>query len=287
MRRLSVNEFSTSRWSFFQDVVKYASLGFESIGLWRHKFNGVSSAEVADFLHEMRMTASSINWVGGFTGSDAFTRNDDAIKDAIEAIELAGAVGCQCVVLHSGSRNSHTRNHSMRLLTDAIDELIPVAEDRDVRLALEPMLPESHSDWTLFQELTGAIDLVTRYEPSQLGLVLDLFHVGLNKKIFARLDKLAPWLSLIQIADCRIESGVRMPTLLGHGDVPIEEWLFAIEDTGYRGPLEVELHGIASPGDEPVDYPELLESSRDYIVSKMARPHRSEAKRRSSRSSSS
>ncbi|HIQ20312.1 MAG TPA: sugar phosphate isomerase/epimerase, partial [Planctomycetes bacterium] len=39
MAQLSVNETTTFRWSFEEDVAHYAAAGIPSIGIWRHKLS--------------------------------------------------------------------------------------------------------------------------------------------------------------------------------------------------------------------------------------------------------
>ena len=50
MLQLSVSEFSTYRWSFFQDVIRYSSNGYSSIGVWRTKVEDYGLVEAIDLL---------------------------------------------------------------------------------------------------------------------------------------------------------------------------------------------------------------------------------------------
>lgn len=262
MRRLAASALSSIRWSFFQDVVRYSLIGFESIGLWRHKLAEYDRAEVADTLHEMKMSVSSVSWAGGFTGNDGLTFKE-AIDDAVEAIQLAGTVGSQCLILHPGSRNGHTKNHAQRLLISALDELIPVAADYDVRIAIEPVFPKTHREWTIFDDIRDAVNMVTCYAPAQLGLVFDLYHVGTDKRVFDSLSHLVPWVSLVQVADCAMDNGHPYRCEPGTGDVPINDRLFAFQQHGYRGPLEIEVHSTYAGRQ---DYYELLTRSHEYMA---------------------
>jgi len=70
LRDIAVNEFSTLRWNFQEDVVKYASQGINKIGVSRDKVSDFGVDAAADLLFEMKMSVSSVNWAGGFTGSD-------------------------------------------------------------------------------------------------------------------------------------------------------------------------------------------------------------------------
>jgi len=107
LRDISVNEFSTLRWNFQEDVVKYASQGINKIGISRDKVSDFGVEAAVDLLFEMKMAVSSVNWAGGFTGSDGRSFVD-SVEDAKEAIQFAGLVDADCLVLHSGGMNGHT-----------------------------------------------------------------------------------------------------------------------------------------------------------------------------------
>ena len=150
MQRLSIHQFTSFRWSFFQDVIKYSSLGFDSIGLWRSKVEDYGIEESAQLLFEMQMSVSSLSWAGGFTGSDGKSFKL-AVEDAIEAIYQAHLFGAGKLIVHPGGRNSHTESHAIRLLKTAVTELAPIANDLGVQLLLEPNCskPVSYTHLTL------------------------------------------------------------------------------------------------------------------------------------------
>ena len=132
--QIAVSEFSTPRWSFHQDVIKYASRGINKIGVSRRKVDDLGKAAAADLLFEMKMEVSSVNWAGGFTGSDGFSFVE-AIDDAIEAIVFASRINAECLLIYPGGRNGHTNRHASRLFENALDTLIPIAADYNIPLS--------------------------------------------------------------------------------------------------------------------------------------------------------
>ena len=139
MHQLSVSEFSSYRWSFFQDIIKCTSLGFGTVGLWREKVADFGFENAAELIDEMNISVSSLSWAGGFTGSDGRSHRE-AIEDAIDAVFQAHMVGADKLIVHAGGRNGHTEKHARRLLTQALDEITPLAGDLDITLLLEPIL---------------------------------------------------------------------------------------------------------------------------------------------------
>ena len=63
------------------------------------------------------------------------------MDDARQALQLAGAVGAECLVLVSGPRRGHIHSHARRLLVDAVKALAEDAAEQGVALALLPMSP--------------------------------------------------------------------------------------------------------------------------------------------------
>ena len=123
MHQLSVSEFSTYRWTFFQDVIKYSANGCSSIGVWRTKVEDYGLVEAVDLIHEMKLQVSSVNWAGGFTGSDGRSFIE-AIDDAVDAIRLTSSLQANCLVIHPGAPDSAytgSRQSDLGLCVEAID----------------------------------------------------------------------------------------------------------------------------------------------------------------------
>ena len=140
MARLSMNEMTTYRWSFDQDVAEYRAAGIAAIGVWRQKLSDYGEEKGIELLAETGLPVSNLLWAGGFTGSDGHSFRE-SISEAAEGIRLAAALKAGCLVVYSGGRAGHTHNHARRLLVDALRELAPLAEDLRVTLAIEPMHP--------------------------------------------------------------------------------------------------------------------------------------------------
>src|SRR5262249_40342112 len=105
MDRLAVSELTTFRWSFEEDVVNYRAADVMAIGVWRQKLADCGEERGAQLLKEAGFTVSSLQWAGGFTGSDGRSHKD-SIADARLAIQSAVTIGAKCLIVHSGSRGS-------------------------------------------------------------------------------------------------------------------------------------------------------------------------------------
>lgn len=244
MFQISISEFSTYRWSFFQDILQATKRGFDGVGVWRKKAEEADVDEAIDFLHEMEMPVSSVSWAGGFTGGDGRS-HVAAIDDAKDAIDFARQVQANCLIVHPGSLNNHTNRHATRLVATALDELVPFAVDNGVRLALEPRFGASAASWTFFRHFQQTLDLIRDYDPNHVGLVLDLYHVGQRNEIYNQLGGLRDRIALVQVADRQREPWAEDNRLCpGRGELPLGSWLNRLAEIGYRGFLELEIHGF-------------------------------------------
>ena len=71
MVTLAMNEMTTYRWSFEEDVEQYLAAGIGQMGVWRPKLADFGEIRGLDLLAESGLGVSSLHWTGGFTGSDS------------------------------------------------------------------------------------------------------------------------------------------------------------------------------------------------------------------------
>ncbi len=101
MALLSISETTTFRWSFEEDVTRYAAAGIPAIGVWRQKLSDFGEAKGIELLAESRLAVSHLFWAGGFTGSDGRSFRT-SVDDAADALRTAAALGTRTLVAHSG-----------------------------------------------------------------------------------------------------------------------------------------------------------------------------------------
>jgi sugar phosphate isomerase/epimerase len=255
MARLGISELTTFRWSFEEDLEHYAAVGVGAVGVWRQKLSDFGEEKGAELLADSGLAVSSLQWAGGFTGSDGRS-HAESLQDARLAVRLAAELQAECLIVHSGSRGVHTHNHSRRLFRQAIDKLLPLAEEVGVPLALEPMNGDCGHEWTFLSCLEEARTFVESYHSDHLRIALDTYYWAHDPRLKDHLAELAPRLALVQLGDARQPPGGepdRCP--LGEGSLPLREIISRLDAAGYRGFYEVELMGAEI---EASDYREVL-----------------------------
>jgi sugar phosphate isomerase/epimerase len=258
MAQLAISELTTLRWSFEEDAAQYRAAGASGIGVWRHKLADVGDAHGAAVLDEAGLAASSLQWAGGFTGSDGRSF-EESLADARQAIGTALALRAGCLIIHSGARGVHTYNHARRLLRLALDKLLPLAEERGVALAIEPMNADCSADFTFLNCLDETLDLINRYDSFALRLALDTYHWGHAPGLIELIPQIVPRLALVQLGDSRHPPrGEPNRCLLGDGAIPLGPIVQQLIASGYDGFFEVELMGEEI---EAADYRDVLARS--------------------------
>ncbi len=272
MTRISMNEMTTYRWSFAEDVLRYVEHEIPAIGVWRRKLSDYGEQRGIDLLLENKLTVSNLMWAGGFTGSDGRSFRE-SVTDAKEAIRLAAAMQAGCLVVYSGGRNGHTRKHASRLLREALDELVPLAADWEVTLAIEPMHPRCAGSWTYLTDWDATINLLDEVAAPNLKLVLDTYHLGFDPELPYRIAEQIERVAIVHLGDSRRPPvGEQNRCRLGEGELPLQAILTALLDAGYQGDFDIELLGEDV---EPNDYDELIDHSKQVVKSLIASASRS------------
>ena len=262
MPLLSMNELTTYRWTFDEDLLHYARAGFDGVGVWLRKLSDFGEEKGLELLSESGLIVSNVVWAGGFTGSDG-VRPEENLAATRRALALASEMRAGSLVLHTGGRNSHTQRHAERLFLSALDRLIPLAEAARVPLAIEPMHPACAQEWTLLTTLEDALSLVKQYDTPWLRLVYDTYHFPLAEPRWDLLRAMAPYTAIVHLGDYLTPHSCdqdRCP--LGEGEAPLIGLIDTFTQAGYDGFFDVELMGLSI---ETLDYQRLLDHSMRFF----------------------
>ncbi|HUP80689.1 MAG TPA: sugar phosphate isomerase/epimerase family protein [Pirellula sp.] len=255
---MSVSELSTFRWSLEEDVLRYKEHGYQAIGVWRPKLSDCGESKARELLVDQQMKVSSLNWAGGFTGSDGRSFRE-SIHDALDAIDAAAQLDADCLVILAGSRDGHTRNHAKRLLSQALKVLAEAAQGVGIQLAVEPMHVGCAHEFTFLTSVPDTLDVIAGIDRSNCGIVFDCYHMAQDDNAMDWLPSIVPFVRLVQLGDSKnAPIGEQNRCLLGDGRVPLAALVKTIESYGYDGFYEVELLGEDV---EHYDYNEILSPS--------------------------
>lgn len=263
--RFSVSQFTTYRWSMQESIDGFESSNVPAIGIWRAKLDDLELYETAALLRESNLGVSSLSYAGGFTGASGMSF-DEAQEDGLQAVNEARVLGADCLVVSTGPRGGHTRNHAMRIAAEGINIVANAAARADVKIALQPMSVEYADDWTFINTLDDALHLLDLCRHPNVGLSFGTMHLGCEQDIVDRIPEIADRVSLVRLGNRRhqAQQSDMSLRLMGKGIAPVDKLVAAFMDTDYSGFFEADVWSErtwrAKNYDEVLDY-----SARQYV----------------------
>jgi sugar phosphate isomerase/epimerase len=258
--RLSLNQRTTASWSLPEAVKGCVDAGLGAIGIWREQLAEVGLDEACRLVADSGLRVSSLCRGGFFTTADpAEAASAEAMNR--EAIEEAAALNAATVVLVPGGLPPGDRDleAARDRATKAIERLVPYAHELGVNLGIEPMNPIYAADRGVISTLAQALDIAERFDATDVGVVVDSFHVWWEPGVGDQLQRAGPRIVSYQIcdwitplpADTLLARG-----MMGDGHIDFPAFTQSVARAGYRGDIEVEIFNAelwAAPPAEVVD----------------------------------
>ncbi|WP_328686485.1 sugar phosphate isomerase/epimerase [Streptomyces sp. NBC_01261] len=222
-------------------------LGVPGVGLWREPVQSYGLEETAKLVRDAGLTVTTLCRGGFFTALDPAERAR-ALDDNRRAVDEAATLGTDTLVLVSGGLPAGSKDlHGAReRIADALGELGPYAEERGVRLAIEPLHPMFASDRCVVSTLSQALDLAERFPAQQVGVTVDTYHIWWDDRAPEQIARAGAGgrIHTFQLADWTTplpEGVLNGRGQIGDGAIDMREWKSYVEAAGYTGPIEVEL----------------------------------------------
>jgi len=242
--KLCVHTITTKPWSVEEAIDKYAEAGVGGITVWRQWLEGRKISEVGDQLRACDLEIVSL-CRGGFFPSATSQGLEDAIEDNRLAIREAAELGAPMIVLVCGAVPGQALDESRKQIADGIAAALPLAEDYNIRLAIEPLHPMYADDRSAINTMASANEVCDRLDHPLVGIAADVYHIwwdpdlaeqiritGEKNRLFAY--HVCDWMT--PTTDLLNDRG-----LMGEGCIPLEEIRAMVEKAGFTGFNEVEV----------------------------------------------
>lgn len=242
--KLCVHTITTKPWSVEEATDKYAEAGVGGITVWRQWLEGRKISEVGDQLRACDLEIVSL-CRGGFFPSATSQGLEDAIEDNRLAIREAAELGAPMIVLVCGAVPGQALDESRKQIADGIAATLPLAEDYNIRLAIEPLHPLYADDRSAINTMASANEVCDRLDHPLVGIAADVYHIwwdpdlaeqiritGEKNRLFAY--HVCDWMT--PTTDLLNDRG-----LMGEGCIPLEEIRAMVEKAGFTGFNEVEV----------------------------------------------
>ena len=247
LSRFSINQMTVKQLAMPELVDACLELGVPGVGLWREPVQSYGLEATAKLVRDAGLTVTTLCRGGFFTAIDPAERAR-ALDDNRRAVDEAAVLGTDTLVLVSGGLPAGSKDlHGAReRIADALGELGPYAEERGVRLAIEPLHPMFASDRCVVSTLTQALDLAERFPAQQVGVTVDTYHIWWDDRAPEQIARAGAGgrIHTFQLADWTTplpEGVLNGRGQIGDGAIDMREWLSYVEAAGYTGSIEVEL----------------------------------------------
>ncbi|MFJ2001559.1 sugar phosphate isomerase/epimerase family protein [Streptomyces chartreusis] len=228
-------------------VEECARLGIGNVGLWREPVQSYGLEATGKLVRDAGLTVTTL-CRGGFLTAIEPGERAKALDDNRLAVDEAAALGTDVLVLVSGGLPAGSRDlrGARERIADALGELGPYAEERGVKLAIEPLHPMYAADRCVVSTLAQALDLAERFPAHQVGVTVDTYHIWWDNTAPAQIARAGAGgrIHTFQLADWTtpLPEGVLTGRgQIGDGAIDMREWKGYVEAAGYDGAIEVEL----------------------------------------------
>jgi sugar phosphate isomerase/epimerase len=255
LSRCGISQFTTPTLDTAAAARVYADAGLGSIGLWLRKLeqpDRLSGFFIPDgkipeaVLQDARagvdasgLRVSHVVFAGFFVTDDEDLRRR-RVEYAAYAMDVAASVGAECLIIAPGRLDGRSVEWAHERAARSFADLYALRPESGVRLALEPVIT-AQSDYMC--SLDRALDLVERVDHPDLGVFPDNFHLWINSgwdsaPVLEQIERAGGRIFGVHVNDAVPGSDARY--VPGDGELPIPEFVAAIEATGYRGQYDVE-----------------------------------------------
>lgn len=242
LSRLSLNQATTQYWSLREAVDGCARAGIPAISVWRDKVAELGLQASARLVRDAGLSVSSVcrgGWFGATSGAERLARLDDNRR----ALDEAAALGTDTLVLVCGPAPDRDLVAARAWVEEALVRLLPDAEARGVRLAVEPLHPMFTADRSVVASLGQANDLVERLASPWVGLTVDAYHVWWDPRVYQEIERAAGSILGFHVSDWLVPTPDILlgRGMMGDGVIELRRLRVAVDEAGYDGPIECEI----------------------------------------------
>jgi sugar phosphate isomerase/epimerase len=241
-RLLSFNQATAERASLREVVESCARHEVPYVSLWRHKIAETGLDVAVKLVRDAGLKVSSVCRGGMFP---ALTAAERAVRidDNRRAIDEAATLGAEVLVLVCGAAPDRDLTAARMMVADGIAAIAPYAQERGVRLGIEPLHPAFAAERSVITTMREARLISEQFDSANVGVVVDVYHVWWDperaQEIAALGDRIAgyhvnDW--LVPVKNVLMNRG-----MMGDGVIELRRIRGEVERAGYRGPIEVEI----------------------------------------------
>jgi sugar phosphate isomerase/epimerase len=240
--RLSINHYTVRNWTIPQLLEGCVAEQISFVSLWRDKVAETGLDETVRLLGDTGIRVSSL-CRGGFFPAATPDQESRILEENNRAVDEAAAVRAEVLVLVCGGIVNHDLERSREMVVRGIDRLLPYAEQMGVKLGIEPLHPMFAADRSVIVALSQANAIVDMFKSSNLGTVIDVYHVWWDPMVYSEIARAAGHIFGFHVNDwiVPVPNILNGRGMMGEGVIAIKRLREAVTEAGYGGPIEVEI----------------------------------------------
>jgi sugar phosphate isomerase/epimerase len=245
LSRLSFNQMTAGKATLAEVVEACVKHGVQWIGPWRYSVTPDPKAAAA-LIKDAGLRVSSLCRGGMFPAATKDERQK-RIEDNLRAIDEAAAIGTDLLVLVNGPASDRDLDAARQMVVDGIGAVVDHAASGGVRLGIEPLHPMFAADRSVVVTMGQANDMAAQFAPGQVGLVVDVYHIWWDPQVYAEIDRAGDRMFAFHVSDWIVPTPdfLMGRGMMGDGVIEINRLRRAVEQSGYSGPVEVEIFNEA------------------------------------------
>jgi sugar phosphate isomerase/epimerase len=242
--RFSMSQITTLGWPFERDVEAFAAAGAPAVGVSVRKLEACGVARATHLLRQAELAVSCLTSSGYFPlGDEAGER--DALERTRRHLDAAAELGADCLMILPGHAIGWAWEEAAARARPLIETLLPLAEQRGVRLAIEPT-SQLRMDLAFLHSFDEALDFAEAIDSPWLTVVLELNNAWIERRLFDNIRTRTARIGLVQVSDFKVGTlAASERVVIGDGDIPLRRICAALAAAGYDRWYDIELLGPA------------------------------------------
>ena len=245
----------------------YAAAGVAGITVWRDALEGRDSARVGESIRGAGLTPVALCRGGFFVSPEAAVRAA-AVADNQAAVRQAAALGASMVVLVCGAHPQVSLSQGRDQIVAGIDAVLPLAEELNIRLAIEPLHPMYADSRSAVNTMRSANDMTERIGHRLVGVAVDVYHLWWDPELEDQITRCGDRIFAFHVCDWRTPTRDLLNDrgLMGEGCIPIPKIRSWVEAAGFNGFNEVEIFSTERWAGDQISYiNSIVDAYRQYV----------------------
>jgi len=254
---LSLSEISTIGASYRDDLRAYAMAGFDGIGIWETKLRDDAADLEALWASGLRATncVPAVPSILPNAVIDGPADVEERIRLLCASMHRLGRYEPDCVLCLTGPAGA-LKQDARPVVIEGLKRVAAAADEAGVWLGLEPIHATQRDALSMVTTIPETLGLLDEADLPQVGLMVDLWHVGDTSEVERHLREHLSRISGVHVADWF--PAARPDRALPQAGASRSQQLMAVlSEAGWNGAWDIEIFGDPDNADSlwslPVD----------------------------------